>query len=200
MIGRALVVEDDRSWQAILVELLEDAGLTADSADSLESALRLIRAGSHLVAVVDLSLVGKDHRNQDGLGVLDGLHRDDPGCAAILLSGFATVEVAVSALTEYGAFTVLEKEHFQRSQFRETLRRALEAARPPEDLAGLTSREREVLALLSQGLSNKDIAARLVISLNTVKRHVKAIYRKLEIHTRSAAAVRGTKEHLTDGE
>lgn len=343
---RALVVEDDRSWQSILEELLGDAGLAVDLADNLAAARALISAQTHRLAVVDLSLSGKDHNNQDGLRVLDELRLRDPGCAAVLLTGFATVELAVSVLTDYGALTVLQKENFQRSRFRQTVQKALSAppegqetaaplpvqpeeqgegralsggralvveddagwrgilnelladagfqvrlcagfgealgclrrerynlavmdlslggdrprsgsaaggdlegyrllaasrseniptivvsgvaapaeieriyseggvfaymekqsfdrraflktveeavssSQPPDELAGLTDRERDVLKLLTNGMTNKEIGETLFISPNTVKRHVKAIYRKLDIHTRSAAVVR----------
>ena len=52
----------------------------------------------------------------------------------------------------------------------------------------LTSREREVLALIAEGLSNKQIAERLVISQGTVIRHVANIFAKLGVNNRTAAA------------
>jgi DNA-binding NarL/FixJ family response regulator len=126
--ARALIVEDDRSWQQILSEILGDAGLDVDVVDCLESAADSLRAAPHRLAVVDLSLGGSDHHNRDGLAVLDAVRRYDPGCAAIMLTGFATVELAVSVLTEHGAFTCLRKETFNRTQFREAVSRALALA------------------------------------------------------------------------
>ncbi len=344
---RALVAEDDSSWQQILTEILSDMGLAVDVADSVDSAVASLRAAPHRLAVVDLSLVGSDPHNQDGLLILQTVRRYDPGCAAILLTGFATVELAVSVLTEYGAYTCLRKETFRRAEFRHLVRQALAAApqgarapeqadelaasappgKPPahgplrghrilvvEDdagwrsvlselladlghhvrpaasygealgllrrqrfdlavvdlslagsaavgsnadgyrvlanthaaaiptivvsgtaapgdveraydefailacvekqafdrrafrqtvqdglaksgdgidaLAGLTKREREVLALLAKGLTNGEIGQALVISTNTVKRHLKAIYAKLGVSTRTAATAR----------
>lgn len=125
---RALLVEDDRSWQQLLTEILTDQGMAVDVADNLEDAVACLRAAPHRLAVVDLSLGREDHRNQDGLRVLDALRRHDPGCTALLLSGYATVEIAVSALTEHGAFTCLRKETFRRSEFRSALRQALASA------------------------------------------------------------------------
>ena len=61
---------------------------------------------------------------------------------------------------------------------------------PSGRLAVLTVREREVLALLAEGMTNKQIASVLVITPNTVKRHLKAIFEKLCVRTRSAAAAK----------
>jgi len=138
---RALVVEDDRSWQSILTELLTDAGLTVDLAGNFDEASRLLRENSHRLAVVDLSLAGSDHRNYDGLRVLDALRHHDPDCRAILLTGYATVELAVSVLTEYGAHNFMRKESFHRAQFREMIQRILASA--PLSLASGAQRPQE---------------------------------------------------------
>ena len=120
-IFRALVVEDDRSWQQILSEILSDCGLQVDVADNINDAVATLKAFPHRVAVLDLSLSPNDHTNSDGLRVLDVVHRLDPNCQSILLTGFATVELAVSTLTDYGAYTFLRKENFSRGQFREII-------------------------------------------------------------------------------
>lgn len=62
--------------------------------------------------------------------------------------------------------------------------------------AGLTVREREVLCLLTQGLTNPQIAKCLVISLPTVNTHVGSIYKKLNVSTRSAATRYAIERHL----
>jgi LuxR family maltose regulon positive regulatory protein len=54
----------------------------------------------------------------------------------------------------------------------------------------LSDREREVLALIAKGLSNRDIAERLYISLSTVKSHTASIYGKLGVHSRTEAVAR----------
>ena len=54
----------------------------------------------------------------------------------------------------------------------------------------LTEREREVLRLLLEGVSNREIAQRLVLSVNTVKRHVYNICGKLEVQSRAQAIIR----------
>ncbi len=349
----ALVVEDDNSWQQILSEILSDFGLTVSVASNLDEATRILRSEPHRIAIVDLSLSPNDHNNVDGLRVLDAVRKLDPNCKTILLTGFATVELAVTALTDYGAFTFLRKESFHRGQFRDIVNRVLASA-PPQttstaslsapapasvsktnnaagkvtaekvlvvdddagwrsileelltdigfnvracasfgdaigfmrkdkfslavvdlslkgtvalnleepsetsnsegyqllenaralgiptivvsgmaeaqeiqriyaehsisayiekqtfdrsaflraveethaaqqstsELSALTEREREVLDLLAQGLTNKEIAEKLFITTNTVKRHLKAVFEKLDVHTRSAATAK----------
>ncbi len=131
---RALIVEDDPSWQQILGEILGDAGLAVDVAADLPAALGHLRTAPHRLAVVDLALSEGDYANQDGLQVLDAVRRQDPGCVAILLTGFATVELAVNVLTEHGAFYCLRKETFKRVEFRALVQRALAATPPPENM------------------------------------------------------------------
>ena len=61
---------------------------------------------------------------------------------------------------------------------------------------GLTAREVEVLRLVAQGLSNAEIAEQLVISLLTVKAHMRSLYNKLGISSRSAATRYAIEHHL----
>ncbi|MGC1206704.1 MAG: response regulator transcription factor [Ornithinimicrobium sp.] len=57
----------------------------------------------------------------------------------------------------------------------------------PGHEAGLTLRESEVLALITQGLSNRDIAARTHLSMNTVKTYIRTAYRRIDVDSRSRA-------------
>ena len=59
---------------------------------------------------------------------------------------------------------------------------------PAPDAAGLTRRELEILALIGEGISDQEIADRLVLSLRTVERHVSNIYLKLGLEGRSSRA------------
>ena len=186
---RALVVEDNPGWQEILSELLGDLGLAVDVAGDSTRAAAAIARGGYRLAVVDLSLRADDEGNQEGLAALDALSQH-PECAAILLTGFATVEIAVAALKDYGAFTCLRKETFRRAEFKDVVNQILSQPVPQDPLASLTLRERDVMALLIQGLPNKGIARELVISENTVKRYLKSIFEKLDVDSRAAAVAK----------
>ena len=67
-----------------------------------------------------------------------------------------------------------------------------------DDAEGLTTRETEVLALVAEGLTDAEVADRLVVSIRTVHAHLRSIYRKLDIHSRSAAT-RYALEHGVAG-
>jgi DNA-binding NarL/FixJ family response regulator len=58
----------------------------------------------------------------------------------------------------------------------------------------LNGSQQEILRLLTEGLSNKEIASRIHLSENTVKTHIQEILRRLEVRNRVQAAVRATKE------
>jgi DNA-binding NarL/FixJ family response regulator len=64
--------------------------------------------------------------------------------------------------------------------------------------AGLTEREREVIVLIGQGLSNKDIADRLCISVITVRHHLTSIFDKLGVSTRQKLLIRAHQYGLVE--
>ena len=61
---------------------------------------------------------------------------------------------------------------------------------------GLTARQLEVLALLAEGLTNADIAARLTLSPKTVEHHISAVFEKLDVTNRGQAAAAARRLHM----
>jgi DNA-binding NarL/FixJ family response regulator len=69
---------------------------------------------------------------------------------------------------------------------------------PPEVFPELTAREREILVLIAPGDSNADIAAKLAISVKTVRNHVSNIFSKLQVADRTQAAIRAREVGIQD--
>ena len=197
---RILVVEDDAGWRNILQEVLSDAGYQVRLCSGYGEALGSLRREKFDLALIDLSLSGpaaappeRNARGQDLEGARLLVSIRAAGIPAIVVSGITAPVEIERAYKEQGVFAFIEKQSFDRKNFLVTVFQARLSRQIADDLAVLTDREREVLELVGRGLTNKEIAEKLVISTNTVKRHLKAIFEKLKIHTRSAAAARAVK-------
>ena len=200
-VNEVLVVEDDSGWRAILQELLLEEGYRVRVATSFGEALGCLRRGKYTLAIVDLSLAGPAEERMSKLQ-LDGPEISDlegyrllssiqsSGIPIIVLSGLSDPDSIEQAYEERRIFAYLEKQNFDRRIFLQTVADTQGVKSVPNDLDVLTDREREVLDLVARGKTNKEIAEKLVITTNTVKRHLKAIFVKLNIHTRSAAAAK----------
>jgi DNA-binding NarL/FixJ family response regulator len=142
------------------------------------AATRAIKDECPQVRVIVVTM----HENPDYL--LEALKA---GAAGYVLKD-ATQRVVVGAVRQ-----VLRGESLLNAEVAtRLLRRLAEASARPHEapLAQLTPREVEVLRLLAQGLTNREIAARLIVSVGTVKVHVERILAKLGVSDRTQAAVR----------
>jgi DNA-binding NarL/FixJ family response regulator len=198
---RALIVEDDAGWRSIYADVLADSGFQLDYAVSYGEARGLLQRTAYAVAVVDLHLISSADplENRDGFWLLRATQQRS--VPAIVVSALGAPDDIDKAYDEYGVFAFVEKEAFERKVFVRTVEDAVRSARTAVSsaptgptagsgdgvLASLTEREKEVLALMSQGFTNKEIGTRLVITPNTVKKHVDHILQKLEVSTRAAA-------------
>ncbi len=125
------------------------------------------------------------------------IKRAHPELKILLLCEVATPAVVRCAIDEQAEGVVLTSDTVEEMTF--ALRHVLEgravmpvgwqaaSLQPDAPLAALSEREREVLELLTSGLSNKEIAAQLTISSNTVKFHLRTIYSKLGVRNRVQA-------------
>jgi len=190
-----------RKGVADLIEMAPGLELVGEAADG-ESGLRVARDAGPDLVLLDLNMKGLD-----GIGTLRRLRELDQDVRVVMLTVSDSEEDVVAALRA-GADGYLLKdmepedilEALERAtqgrmvlseRLTELIARALrEEARPAGiDDARLTAREREILALLGKGYSNKLVARDLNLSVGTVKVHVKHILKKLRLRTRVEAAV-----------
>jgi two-component system NarL family response regulator len=141
----------------------------------------------------------------DGISALEDIRRQDASARVIVLTTFDT-DTDLSSAIKAGAKGYLLKDA-QREELLESIRkvRGGETCIPPALVAklaagisheALTGRELEVLTLLSRGKSNKEIGANLYISETTVKSHLRSIFSKLNVLSRTEAIAAGSRRGL----
>jgi RNA polymerase sigma factor (sigma-70 family) len=126
--------------------------------------------------------------NFDGYRLLTSMNK--AGIPAIVVSGYVDSQRIERAYADGLIIACLEKQSFEKKSFEQAILAAQSFDPVDPIIKTLTDREREVLALLAQGMTNKEIASRLTITSNTVKRHLKSLFTKLNVNTRSAASAR----------
>jgi DNA-binding NarL/FixJ family response regulator len=155
------------------------------------------------VVIMDVRMPGLD-----GLDATKELIQKEPNAAVLIFTAYSERSLLARGL-ESGA-----KGYILKEAPHETLVRAIEKvaggdsfidpALMPAFLSGkdredmLTAREREILQLLADGMSNADVAQRLFISQETVKSHVRHILAKLEADTRTHAVAIALREAIID--
>jgi DNA-binding NarL/FixJ family response regulator len=152
--------------------------------------LDMVTAGSH-AAVSRVRELAPDTRVV-ALGIAD-VERDVIRCAEAGIAGYVPREGSLDSLVEAIESAVLGELLCSPRMAGTLLRRIAALARRGPDGAGsdsLTSRETEILRLIEEGRSNKDIARHLGIEVATVKNHVHNLLEKLHVHRRGEAAAR----------
>ena len=206
---RVLLVDDHavvRSGLAGFLLAFADMKLVGEAASG-EEAVSLCRQVQPDVVLMDLMLPG-----MDGAAATRAIRERCPDIKVIVLTSFQEEELVQRAL-QAGAISYLLK-NVSVDELADAIRAAVAGqptlapeatqalihatTKPPDPEIGLTSREREVLALMVQGLSNPDIAGRLVLSRSTVKFHVSSILLKLGVSGRTEAVAFALQHHLVD--
>lgn len=223
----ALVLIDDnrllREGLASMIHMQSGFKVLAASAD-VEEALRTVRRAKPDVVLVDFGL--EDHNS---LALTATVHGEVPD-ARVIVMGLLPLQEDVADYVRAGASGFIMKDAsfedffatiravaggeqvlpkaLTHSLFSQIARKASASSRTRADKAlvlesvRLTARERQVIDLLSEGLSNKEIAQRLQIAVHTVKSHVHNVLEKLALHSRLEVAAfshatRGVKEFGT---
>ena len=112
------------------------------------------------------------------------------GAAGYLVKDSSTDEVIDAVRSVAGGETVLSPQ-LAASMLQEVHR--LESPTQPDEDQVITKREEEVLQLIADGLSTPEVAAKLYISIKTVKNHLASIYQKLDSRDRTQAVVRAVR-------
>jgi DNA-binding NarL/FixJ family response regulator len=202
---RLVLVDDHEMVLQGLTAMLahfSDQDVIAGTATTYDDALAVIAETRPDVVLCDVRL-----GRASGIDLCQAINASYPGVSVVLLTVYDDEHYLFQALRVGAAGYILKRVdaaelvgHLRRARDGETVvdpalagRVALSAARIhagdfwPGAHLGLTQRESEVLELLVAGHSNKAIAATLVISEDTVKSHLRGLYRKLEVTERAGA-------------
>jgi two-component system, NarL family, response regulator LiaR len=199
-----ILIADDH-WvvrEGLRMYLGRDAAFeVVGEAENGEQAIRLAAERTPDVVLMDLLMP-----IVDGVAATQAIRRDVPGVEVVALTSVLDDEQVVAAVRAGAIGYVLKDAHGM--QLKEALRAASEGrvhlapeaaakllreVRTPERPERLTERETEVLRLVSLGLSNKEIAARLGIGEGTVKTHVSSLLNKLGLQSRTQAALHAVR-------
>lgn len=211
-----LVVEDEPLIRQRLRDVLLGLGYTPDVlnfAESLAQARACIAEGPMALALVDLGLP-----DGSGIDLIAEWRAADPALPILVISAWSTEDAILAALRAGATGYVLkERDDLEVSiSIRSVLRggapidpfiarRILEllpaqalAAPAEETPQVLSKRESEILQLVADGLSNREIAEQLFLSRYTVESHVKRIYRKLAVSSRMMAVQKARSQGVVE--
>ena len=184
-----------REGLGFFLKLLDPAVVTLE-ASNVQAALDKLT----LEAPVDLMLLDLEMPGMNGIEGFHTIRRRHPQLPVVIVSGLNDLRV-IRALLDGGARGYIPKLA-QSEQLMDALRRVLRgeiyvpdalfmpASQVPsgEDKASaLTSRQREILPLLAEGMPNKQIASTLGVTEGTVKQHLKELFRRLGARNRTQA-------------
>jgi DNA-binding NarL/FixJ family response regulator len=207
---RVVIGEDSVLLREGIARLLDRAGVevVAQAADA-DDVLRKVRAHKPDVLIVDIRMPPSNE--DDGLQAARTIRAELPEVGVLVLSQYLEEGYAVDLLgggTE-GVGYLLKDRVADVDRFVDAVRRVagggsaldpevvahlLGRRREDDPIAGLSGREREVLALMAEGMSNSAIAERLVITERSVEKHATSIFSKLDLpqtsdHNRRVLAV-----------
>lgn len=192
---RIVIAEDAAVLRELLAQMLAERGHEVCAAvpdgDALRAAVAEHRPD---VTVVDIRM--PPTHTDEGLRAAIGIRREHPGTGVLLFSQYIETKYATRLLAagSAGVGYLLKDRVANVAEFTDALSRVAAAWHRPrprgrhqlagasrrgDDLESLTSREREVLALMAEGRTNAAIAQTLVVSAGTVEKHVAAIFGKL---------------------
>jgi DNA-binding NarL/FixJ family response regulator len=201
-----------RSGLAAYLEVIDDFTYVGEAADGEQALRRLaeLAAADSLPGVVLMDLVMP---KMNGIEATAHIGQRFPTCRVVVLTSFGEVE-RVNAALRSGAVGYLLKDA-EAAEVAAAIRAAIRgevhldseiARRLTQDLrcgpagpALLTQRERQILALLGEGRSNREIANILVISERTARTHVSNVLSKLNLTSRTQAALMAIREGLVPG-
>lgn len=194
---RVIVADDVMLTREGIVRLLRDAGIdVVAEAEDAAGLLRHVRLTSPDVALVDIRM--PPTHTDEGLVAAQAIRAEHPEVGVLVLSQYVEPSFAMRLIEVHpeGVGYLLKERVFDIATVVDALRRIVDREtvidptivsrlvgrrRREDPLAKLTDREREVLGLVAEGMSNRAIATRLFVTDRTVEAHITQIFQKLQL-------------------
>jgi DNA-binding NarL/FixJ family response regulator len=194
---RVVVADDTMLTREGVVRLLRDAGIeVVAEAEDAQGLLHQVRLTRPDVALVDIRM--PPTHTDEGLVAAQAIRAEHPQVGVLVLSQYVEPSYAMRLIQEQPERVgyLLKERVFDIATVVDALRRIVDGEtvidptivsrlvgrrRRQDPLAGLSEREREVLGLIAEGMSNRAIAARLVVTERTVEAHTTQIFQKLRL-------------------
>jgi DNA-binding NarL/FixJ family response regulator len=210
---RVMVVDDHaivRRGLLAYVDTVPTLRVIGEAADGQQAVTQLRQWQTLGEPLPDVVLMDLQMPRMGGVEATEAIARAHPEVKVVVLTSFGEVERVHAALAAGAAGYLLKdadpdevaiairaaaagEVHLDSAVARQLTRRM---AAPRVGLTSLTVREREILTLVAQGHSNRDIAGRLVISERTARTHVSNVLTKLQLSSRTQAALLAIREGL----
>jgi DNA-binding NarL/FixJ family response regulator len=209
MAVKVVIADDHEVVRRGLASLLagSDVKIVGEASNG-DEAVKLTKKHKPDVALLDIRMPGKD-----GLGALEKIRKDMPGVRCVMLSTFDNPTYVARAVAGGAHDYVLKgctraelinsitgaaagELPVRAGEMRRVATTMANRVGPPHPDIPLTQRETQVLRHMALGLSNKEIAQSLTISVETVKEHVQNILRKIAVTDRTQAAVWAVRRGL----
>ena len=204
------LIEDNHTFRRTLARVLQgvaDLECTRHFANSEEALEELAHGAVPDVILVDVELPGLN-----GVDAVKRIRAISPSTRVVMLTVFDDHDKIFKAVCAGASGYLLKTSPMEK--IIESVREAYTGGAPmtprvarsvlgmfasaslPHQDYGLTAREQNILELMTRGLIKKEIADNLAISYHTVDTHLRNIYSKLHVHTRTGAVSKALKEHL----
>jgi DNA-binding NarL/FixJ family response regulator len=210
---RVMVVDDHavvRRGLLAYVDTVATLQVVGEAADGQQAIAQLQQWQALGEPLPDVILMDLQMPRMGGVAATEAIARAHPGVRVVVLTSFGEAERVHAALAAGAAGYLLKdadpdevatavraaaagEVHLDPAVARQLTRRL---AAPRIGLTSLTTREREILTLVAQGHSNREIADRLVISERTARTHVSNVLTKLQLSSRTQAALLAIREGL----
>jgi DNA-binding NarL/FixJ family response regulator len=206
------LIEDNHAFRNAVIRLLNESQdiRCTGSFSTCEEAIVLLQGGARVdVLLLDVQLSG-----MNGIDALPKMKAIAPNLCVIMLtvfedhekifkaicagaSGYLLKTAALDAIVE-SVHQVMVGGSPMSPRVATSVLKMFKRLSPPKDDFALTERERQVLELMVDGLSKKEIAARLEISFHTVDYFLRNIYTKLHVHSQAGAVAKAIRENICE--